>query len=154
MTASSMSLKTCLRLRALPLPWSGGSPPRPYPEMVLQLVYRLSDSRCAQQPAWGYELQLESSSETMWYMDGHLVPVKVGIVGYRPADANEGLYHRSELAQRLNSQTVKGRCAVKEHWMFLWSLLPRISQIRSSPRSTKRLAAFTFAHSHGQQFPA
>ncbi len=106
---------------------------------VQQLVYHLS-------------VQDDSSAASIntgffWkrYVDGHLVCVKVGIVGFTDKKWVQAKGYRSDEGSKgLDAQTVKGRCAVQSTGCSL--ITSSVSQIRSSPRYyRKRFALSRFA---------
>ena len=53
------------------------------------------------------------------YVDGHLVPVKVGIIGFTDKWVQAKSFPvNQDRFKSLDPQTVKGRCAVQENWVF------------------------------------
>ena len=60
-------------------------------------------------------------------VDGHLVTVKVGIVGltYQWVKT-KGLTINQDRFEGLDTQTVEGRCAVKKYWVFLDNIFKNI----------------------------
>ena len=62
-----------------------------------------------------------------WNVDGHLVTVKVGIVGltYQWVKT-KGLTINQDRFEGLDTQTVEGRCAVKKYWVFLDNIFKNI----------------------------
>ena len=78
-------------------------------------VFRIQDVLSSQHEDTSFSL----SFFRQWNVNGHLVTVKVGIVGFtdQRVQAKSFTIDQNWL-KGLDTQTVKGRCAVKEHWVF------------------------------------